>query len=82
MIIVKYPTITSIVVLVLIILGFVYLVWTKFNNWRAQRREKEKREDMYRRICELSTKVAAIETTQATMKNDILEILRELKGDN
>ena len=84
-IIAKYPYETSIIIMVSIALGFIYSIWIKIKNWRAQRREKEKREDMYHRVCELSTKVAAIERTQEMMRNDqeeILTILRELRGDN
>ena len=84
-IIAMHPYITSAIIMISIALGFAYSIWMKIKNWRAQRREKEKREDMYRRVCELSKKVAAIESTQAEMRNDqkeILKILRELKGDS
>ena len=84
-IIAKHPYKTCTIIMVLIALGFIYSIWIKIKSWRAQRREKEKREDMYRRVCELSTKVVAIESTQEMMRKDqkeILKILRELKGDD
>ena len=80
-----HPYITSAVIVVLIVLAFVYSIWMTFRNWSAQRRERQNREEMYRRIRELSTKVQAIEDTQKVMlknQEDVLKTLRELKGNH
>ena len=77
LIIARHPYITSVFIVTFILIGFSYSITMAVRSWSAQRQERRQREELFSRVCELGTKVEALEDNQREM----LAILRELRDN-
>ena len=68
-----HPYITSAIIVLVIVLTFIYSIWMTFTNWSAQSRERQNREEMYRQVRDLSTKVQEVEHTQKVIGASLSE---------